>query len=122
MDARTLSTLQSAGRFVIGLGYLLAPAVTGPPWIGADADRPGTQVFTSAFGARDLAIGLGQGMATRQGFGVKAWLRAGFIADAADLVATLRAREHVPATAVAGVTVIAGGSLVLGAWLSTQLD
>ena len=44
------------------------------------------------------------------------------LADAADLVATLRARDSLPALAVPAVVALAGGSLVLGAWLQSAVD
>jgi len=40
----------------------------------------------------------------------------------AGLVATLRARDGAPSFAVPAVTVLAGGSLVLGAWLQSAVD
>jgi hypothetical protein len=44
------------------------------------------------------------------------------LADAADLAATLRARDDLPPAAVAAVTVIAGGSTLLGLWFQAALD
>jgi hypothetical protein len=122
VDARTLARLQALGRVVIGAGLALAPARTGGAWIGSDARRPATQVAISAFGARDLALGLGAAYAAGQGHGAGPWLRAGVLADAADLAATLRAREHLPPLAVAGVSTLAAGSALLGLWLSRELD
>jgi len=122
VDARTLARLQALGRVVIGAGFALAPARTGGAWIGSAARRPGAQVTISAFGARDLAIGLGAAYAVGQGHGAVPWLRAGALADAADLAATLRAREHLPRLAVVAVSTLATGSALLGLWLSRELD
>ena len=44
------------------------------------------------------------------------------LADAADLVATLRARDDLPPLAVPAVAAIAGGSVLLGAYLQAALD
>ena len=44
------------------------------------------------------------------------------LADAADLVATLRGRGSLPPAAVPVVAALAGGSVVLGAWLQRELD
>ncbi len=44
------------------------------------------------------------------------------LADAADLVATLRARDALPPLAVPAVAALAGGSVVLGAWLQAAVD
>ena len=122
MDARTLARLQALGRVVIGAALMAAPGRTGGGWIGRDARRPATQVTISAFGARDLALGLGTAYAAGQGYGAGPWLRAGILADAADLVVTLRARDHLPPLAVVGVGSLAAGSAVLGLWLSRELD
>lgn len=122
MDARTLSTISSAGRIALGGGLLLAPKVFAKSWVGADADRPGAQVLSVAMGARDLAIGVGQLLATRKGFGAGPWVQASLLADAADLVATLRHRDDLPTLAGFGVPVIAGSALVIGAYLLSELD
>jgi hypothetical protein len=122
VDARTLARLQALGRVVIGAALTAAPGRTGAGWIGRDAHRPATQVAIGAFGARDLALGLGTAYAAGQGYGVRPWLRAGVLADAADLVVTLRARDHLSPLAVAGVGSLAAGSAVLGLWLSRELD
>ena len=86
------------------------------------AAGPGTRVATRALGARDLAIGLGTAYAAGQGDGARPWLLAGVLADATDLAATLRARDDLSAAAVAGVGVIAGGSVLLGLWFQAALD
>jgi hypothetical protein len=122
MEPRTLSMIQSAGRMAFGAAFLAAPGFAARGWIGSDADRAGAQVMTQAMGARDFGMGVGQLLATRDGRGVGGWLTAGIIADLADLVATMRARDRVPASGVAGVAVFATTSILLGAWLSRELD
>jgi hypothetical protein len=44
------------------------------------------------------------------------------VADLADLVATLRTRDHLPPLATPPVVAMAGGSVLLGAWLQAALD
>lgn len=122
MDARTLARLQALGRVAIGAALTVAPGRAGAGWIGDDAGRPATQVAITAFGARDLALGIGAAHAARQGYGAGPWLRAGALADTADLVATLRARDHLSPLAVAAVGSLAVGSALLGLWLSRELD
>jgi hypothetical protein len=122
MDARTLARAQAAGRAAIGAALTIAPRATAAGWLGRDARRPATQVAIRALGARDLAIGLGVGYAASQGHGARPWLQAGTLADVVDLVATLRAREHLSPLGVAGVGAMAAGSAVLGLWLSRELD
>ena len=74
-----------------------------------------------ALGGRDVALALGTLRALSAGHGAGPWLRAGIVADLADLVATLRARDRLPPIAVPAVA-LAGGSILLGAWLQAAAD
>jgi hypothetical protein len=115
-----LTRLHAAGRVAIGTAMVLAPEKVAAGWIGpGDAARPGPQVVTQALGIRDAAIGAGV-LATQGSDAARAWILAGVAADAVDLAATLRGRESLPAIAVAGVTVIATGSALLGLYLATR--
>src|SRR5215210_114024 len=122
MDARTLARLQAGGRIAVGAALAIAPRRAAAGWLGDDSRRPATQVAVTAFGARDLALGLGAGYATGQGHGARPWLQAGVLADAADLAATLRARDALSPLAVAGVGALAASSALLGVWLARELD
>jgi hypothetical protein len=122
MDARTATKLLATGRAIVGGVYMAAPGAALPAWIGDAGSRPSTHVVSAAFGARDTALGLGTLAALRSGRGVRPWVAAGALADAADLIATLRARDHLPVPAVAGVTVMAGSALVAAAWALAELD
>jgi hypothetical protein len=122
MTARNLARLQAAGRLVAGGGLTFAPGVVAGGWVGAAADKRDGQLLAIGLGARDVAIALGTLRALRSRRGAAAWLRAGLVADAADLVATLRARDALPPLAVPAVVAIAGGSVLLGAYLQSALD
>jgi hypothetical protein len=122
MDARSMALQQAAGRAAFGVALSVAPGLTARGWIGRDAGRPGTQVVTTAMGARDLAIAIGLAGAVRARRGARPWLLAGVLADTADFVATLRARDSVSAVSVVGVGTLAAGSAVLGIWLARELD
>src|SRR5215212_9994598 len=117
MDARSLVRLQALGRLGFGAGMALAPGVVAGGWVGGVADRRDGQALAVGLGARDVAIALGTLGALRSRRGAGAWVRAGIAADAADLVATLRARDSLPPLAVPAVVVLAGGSVLLGAYL-----
>jgi hypothetical protein len=122
MDAHVIARVHALGRVAIGAAFVLAPGLAAPAWAGAAGTRPGAQVLASAMGARDLGIGLGALRAVGEGHGARPWLRAGLLADAVDLGATLRHRARLPRAAVAGVVVLAAGSMALGAWLDRELD
>jgi hypothetical protein len=122
MDARTLARLHGAARVAVGAAYVTAPGPAARAWIGADGDRQSVGVLARAFGARDGAIGLGVLRAVGAGYGARPWVRAGVLADTADLVATLRARDSLPALQVAGVAAIAAGSVAIGLWLDRAVD
>ena len=122
MTARSLARLQAAGRLVAGAGLTFAPGVVAASWVGKTADTRDGQLLAIGLGARDVAIAAGTLHALRSRRGARAWLRAGVAADAADLAATLRARDAIPPLALPAVVAIAGGSVLLGAYLQSALD
>ena len=122
MSQRTLARLQALGRLAIGGGLVVAPSVVAGGWVGGVADKRDGQALAIGLGGRDVAIALGTLRALRAGHGAGPWLRAGIVADAADLAGTLRARDQLPPLAVPVVAAIAGGSVLLGAWLQAAAD
>jgi hypothetical protein len=122
MTARSLARLQAVGRLVLGGGLTVAPGRVAGGWVGGVADTRDGQALAIGLGARDVAIALGTLRALQTRRGVSAWLQAGVIADAADLVSTLRARDSLPPLAVPAVAAIAGGSVLLGVYLQSALD
>ena len=122
MRPRTLARLQAAGRLALGAGLVAAPGPVGGAWVGAPADRRDGQALAIGLGGRDVAIAVGTLRALANGHGAAPWLRAGIAADAADLYATLRARDRLSPLAVPAVVALAGGSIVLGAWLQATAD
>ena len=121
MSPRTLATLQAAARVTLGTALAAAPARAAGAWIGRDSARPGAQVLAVAMGARDAGLGAGTLAALRRGDDVRPWLAAGLAADLADLLVTLRSARDLPGPAVAAVAAVAGGSVVLGGWLASEL-
>jgi hypothetical protein len=113
---------QALGRAAIGVGMLLAPERVAIPWIGSVADREGVRVLTRALGAREVVLGVGQARAVAAGHGVRPWVVGGVVADATDLVATVRSRGHLPLPGVAAVAAVAAGSTLLGLYLARELD
>src|SRR3954454_10703573 len=122
MDARTLTRLHGLARVGLGAGLVGAPRVATAPWLGRVSRRPAAQVPVRAMGARDVAIGLGTAYAAGQGYGARPWLLAAIVSDTADLLATLHARDALPAAGVVGIAAMAGGSVLLELWFSSQVD
>jgi hypothetical protein len=122
MTARTLARLQAFGRVALGGGLTIAPGLVAGGWVGGAADTRDGQALAIGLGARDAALAVGTLRALSSGRGARPWLRAGIVADVADLVATLRARDVLPPLAVPAVVAVAGGSVLLGAYLQSALD
>ena len=115
----------AAGRVALGLTALVWPSVPARPWVGGAADELGARVFGRALGARDLALGLGalaalQGPAARQGPATgagpaSAWVAAGALSDALDVVASLASWRELPRMGRWLVVGSAGGAALAGA-------
>ncbi len=89
------------------------------PWVGAAADDLAARVFGRALGARDLALGLGA-LAALQGPAAgtapaRAWVAAGALSDALDVVASLLAWRELPRVTRWLVAVSAAGAALAGA-------
>ena len=106
----------------IGASLLVAPRLLGPMWIGDGADRPVVKMLSRALGARDLALGLGVAVAVDRGKPVRGWLEAAALADGCDLVATLLARDAIPAGNRRRVALVAAVSAVGCAVVARTID
>jgi hypothetical protein len=122
MEPREIAIAHARGRIVVGLAYVLAPRLAGRVWVGRDADRPGAKVLARAFGARDLALGLGVVIAIDRGAPVRGWLEGSALSDAVDFLAGLLGRDALPRTTRPGVLALGASSATLSAWLSRALD
>ena len=98
--ARRGAVAVAAGRVAIGLTALAWPWVPSRPWVGAGADDLVARVFGRALGARDVALGLGTLAALRRSADepgpASAWVAAGAVSDALDVVASLSSWRELP--------------------------
>ena len=118
-----MATAIAAGRVVLGTVLLVAPERIGRSWIGPAGTERSVEVMARAVGVRDVAIGVGGAAALMSGSdSARPWMLAAAAADLGDLVATLLARDVLPAQGVAGVGALAGGSAVLCAATAATLD
>ena len=113
------ATAVAAGRVALGVTALAWPAVPARPWVGASADDVAARVFGRALGARDLALGLGalaalQGPTADAG-SARAWVAAGALSDALDVVASVSSWRELPRVTRWLVAASAGGAALAGA-------
>ena len=113
------ATAVAIGRVALGVTALAWPWVPARPWVGAAADDVAAQVFGRALGARDLALGLGalaalQGQAAAAG-SARAWVAAGALSDALDVVASVKSWPELPRVTRWLVAASAGGAALAGA-------
>jgi hypothetical protein len=122
VNERTLLRLLSAGRILIGVAFVAAPARGAAGWIGRDAEHAGTQVMARAFGGRDIALGAAT-LATVGSRGpLLPLVLGGVLADATDAAGTLAAGDRIPAAARRTAAAVAVGAALTGAWIATRLD
>jgi hypothetical protein len=110
------SRVLAALRVVLGVGALVSPRLAARPWVGPTAEQPAGTVLGRAAGVRDIALGAGVLVATRQPRAAeRTWVAAGALCDLADATATLAAWRRLPSPgrALAGGAAI--GAAVIGA-------
>jgi hypothetical protein len=117
MEPRDRALLHARLRIGVGAAFVLFPSLAGRMWIGPDAARRPVKVLARAFGARDLAIGLGVVIALDRGTPVRGWIEAGALSDAIDTCASVLAGGSIrpairwPAIAVGATSAAAGAEL-----------
>lgn len=76
-----------AFRVAIGAAALLAPGLAARALL-REPDQDGARVLLRMFAGREIALGLGQVLATRRGPGAaRGWLEAGALSDGTDVLA-----------------------------------
>ena len=123
MTPRDAARAIAAGRIAIGLGLVVAPALSARSWIGGDSARPGAQAMIRALGVRDAFLGLlTLHVIDRPGVGART-VGALAAVDAVDFGATLAARRTgtLPPAGSAVALAVAGGAAVAGVALGAAL-
>jgi len=122
MDPRLAMKTLGAGRVLVGLGLVAAPAALGRPWIGEAADDAGGQVALRALGIRDALLGfMAVHVAGSADPMVAArWSAAIAVCDVVDGGATAAAGGVLPPRSQA-VTVLALGTAVTGFAIASAL-
>ena len=110
------------GRIAFGAGLIVAPHKVASGWLGADAQRPPTQVAVRGLGARDVALAAGVVLAARDGAALRPWLVGCLVCDLADIASTLAAGSALPARARWGTVALAGSAAIAGAALTARVE
>jgi hypothetical protein len=122
MDAHAIARQHALGRVGFGTTMVLVPGLVARTWAGRGGAEPAARMLMMAVGGRDIGLGLGLVGALRRGGDASGWLRAAALADAMDLVATLRQRDAIPALSAVAVGTMAAASAVLALYLDRVLD
>jgi hypothetical protein len=122
MSLRTVATALAVGRVAIGAALVVAPERIARAWIGPVATERSVEVVVRSVGIRDVALGAGGAAALLSGSdSARAWMLGAAAADFGDLIATLLARDVLPANGVAATAALAGGSTIVCAATATQI-
>ena len=122
MEDTTLAMTVARCRIGIGAAAVLAPGLATRVMRrrrGPDGVAP---LFLRMLGARDIALGLGTVIALDRGKPVRGWIEASALADAADCVSCLLAREDISPFALGPAAGAGAVSAMLGLFLSRRLD
>jgi hypothetical protein len=120
-DPRRLAGALAAGRVALGVAVLLAPEEVTSRWLGAHARHPAVRYLAHSLGARDVALGaLALGSLGDARFAARTQVACA-AADAVDALATVAAREELPALGAIGTVLVAGGAAALELRLARAL-
>jgi hypothetical protein len=122
MEPRDRALLHARARIALGAAFVLFPSLAGRMWIGSDAARRPVKVLARAFGARDLAIGLGVVIALDRGTPVRGWIEAGALSDAIDTSASLLAGGSIHPAIRWPAIALGAGSAAAGAALAPEFS
>ena len=120
MEPRDAALLHARLRIAVGAAFVIFPGIAGRMWIGSDAARRPVKVLARAFGARDLAIGLGIVIALDRGTPVRGWIEAGTLSDAIDTAASVLAGSSIHPALRWPCIALGAGSAVAGAALARE--
>lgn len=119
MSPRLVARTVAAGRALLGGALLVAPDRVTERWVGTTAEP--VRLLARGLGARDLALGLATLAVIDDRRDARRWLAAAVVADATDAVANAAAGERIPAQGRWATVALAGGSALVGLWLTRRI-
>jgi peptide-methionine (R)-S-oxide reductase len=122
VDNAMLAMTVARCRIAIGLAAVVSPRLaTRVMGRGRPSDGMGP-LFARMLGARDVALGLGTVIALDRGAPVRGWVEGSALADAADCISCVLARDDMSPLAFRASAGLGGASAILGVFLSRRLD
>lgn len=122
MEAAKLAMFVARGRIAIGAAGVVFPGLATRVLGGRRGSEGIAPLLTRMLGARDIALGLGTIIAVDRGAPVRGWLEGSALADAADCVACVVAREDMAPSAFRAAAGLGAVSALLGMVLARRLD
>ena len=111
----------SLGRAALGVVLLVAPGRVAAGWVGPSGTEPPAETLARSVGVRDVVLGAAAAAALLGDHdSAPAWLAGSAICDAGDMLATLAARDSLPANGVRGTLALAGASAALAGFAATR--
>jgi hypothetical protein len=115
MDQRQIARTIAVGRIALGAAGLLAPGLVARSAFGIPGSRHDVKIIVRSAAVRDLVLGLGAVRSLGEGGDAAAWVRAGAVCDAGDLVAAVAASRGLPRLRALGIVAGAAAGAV-GGW------
>lgn len=126
IDRKTASiTARNLGflRVAIGVAALALPSLPATPWVGRDESRrTSVRLFARTLGGRDLALGAGAILSSRETSALRRWTTLGALADLGDFVATLMAFRELPKRSRWLILLLTGGAAAVGIGIGRALQ
>jgi hypothetical protein len=122
MDDASIAIWISRARIAIGVAAIAAPGFA-TRRLSVDGEAVGVgPMLARMTGARDIALGLGTLVAVDKGAPVRGWLEGSALADTADTLAAIAARDRLSPLAFTGSLILAASSALVCTMLSRRLD
>jgi hypothetical protein len=121
VSPRLLARTLAAGRVILGIALMAAPARVGAGWLGELAERPAVGSLLRLIGARDLVLGaIALHTVDHPEVGPR-WQATCAAVDGSDVLATVAARGDLPLAGAAGTVLLAGVAAAIGGYCSRAL-
>jgi hypothetical protein len=105
-------------RATVGTACLLAPGLA-KLWVGRSSITPGAKILSRSLAARDVALGLGTGIA--EPISLPKWVALSAVCDAVDALGTFAGHKAIGGWRRSLVTAVSAGSAIAGLTAAAKL-